>query len=1655
MRVSRGTYTFFTNSSVGQQNPGGLAMHATSGSLRRHRGRLRSVALGLAIAAAVTVGTGPQPVFAAAHAATQAAGYDDGTEQQLRADQCLLSNVLRKGGPAMKQVASAGLDGDAAHVHAAAEDDYWDTTPLHTAYQSDNDAELAKLDQLQTIDENLTNANGTLELEGLSTPESNPSLPPDIWGAATPDVSDPFDQIGFGSWVSQSYWTTEDSFYDDPTPLASGDSVAAVTALGNGLFHDPDGSDPDFQRDLAEYDAWQDMSFMHDYYADDTRIVLENGGFPRTAPEPGSAEFRIAVEDLKSRFASCASTDPVDPNGVLGPELSTADSEWQAEIAGQQTQRDALYADNAKAATALSTGTEALGRTLVAAEQADLLTYWTAYWSPGGPGVAGSGPIIFKPAGGSNICLDNKGAGTANGNPVQAYTCNSSASQQWKPYEGDTTDGELRNPNGKCLQAAGTTSGSKIQLYTCNGGSTEHWQYLTTKGSTRLYNVGAKLCAAFTTAASGQAALVKTCDGSTSQKFVASQDNAPTADGDKSLDYPTAAEFTQVKNTLTALRTTAAAQAAIVGQQAAAAKTAADDTTAQQQQAYGVADAAGEPRGRGLLSGQQEAQVTLAASAALSAQSGAAQTAAQATGASVADSQTITAQAQTQAADSEAAFKLAAAQAADAQAKAEAQGAAQQAANAAAQATTAKNALATAQAAEATAKTAAATAHTKRLAAEAQQQQAAQDKQDAAADEAKASQDQSAADADDQNAQAALAAAQSAQATADSKSQAAQKADSDARQAAQEAWDAQADRNALQAKADAADAHADAESSSDDAQASRDAADAADQDATDASNAADSAQQNADAASQAAAQADADATRAEAAASRAQADADDAASAKKKADAALRTDEAAAATAVQAAQQASTDAKTAQHDAAAAEADAKSAADDAADATQDAQDAQATAATAAGYAYTTAQAATAATQAAQTVTDPANDAIQLGAPYVDSDSSAGLAVLTAQASKTIAEQQQAAAQAKAQQAAQVAADAQALADDATGDAKAAKTAAADAALQAANAAVSVQHALASAAEAQSYAAQAQATVAQTTAYDAQATADSDAAQAAADTAAGDADDARASADTAEQDAAAAQQAASDARDAADSAAQVAAQADAAATAAENAAKDAQAQADSAQQAATLAVQEQNAAELDTGDATGAQHVYTTQKITPIGDPVPQGPCDLGPFDSGCDVSFLMTFKITVDFYLCDTSQDPGAATAGGCPEEDSTYLGSRTDQGSTTITHHFSAWDITVDFDQAFIESLWKGFTADFVNCSHGSITGCAWAASWFIPPSKIANALRAITGLNDALHAGVGLDDAWHAVDALDLDHGTSDALKAEVDDEETWFAPCDEDSFPASTQVLGADGNYHAFSAIRAGDRVMSLDRPTGLLRPAVVTATYSHATHGRMLTLTLAGGGSLTTTDGHVLFTVDRGWLPASALHVGDRLRHTDGSAVPVAAITASAGDGRTVHDMTVDGTHDFYVRTGTSAVLVHNCFNLAKDDALFSDVAHTLKEHVNVTPQQAIDLAKLTRKAGRNSVWTNAQLAQDAVTSVITKKMEGTKQIANWLAKKGGDSQLVFDGKFVGGADPDSLGIVYKADGSSARTGNNVRVTLQRTPPTPKHPMGFFVKTAYPF
>ena len=73
------------------------------------------------------------------------------------------------------------------------------------------------------------------------------------------------------------------------------------------------------------------------------------------------------------------------------------------------------------------------------------------------------------------LCLDVRGANSADGTPVQVYTCNGTNAQSWTVNTSANTVQAL----GKCLDVtgAGTANGTLVQLYTCNGTGAQQWTH--------------------------------------------------------------------------------------------------------------------------------------------------------------------------------------------------------------------------------------------------------------------------------------------------------------------------------------------------------------------------------------------------------------------------------------------------------------------------------------------------------------------------------------------------------------------------------------------------------------------------------------------------------------------------------------------------------------------------------------------------------------------------------------------------------------------------------------------------------------------------------------------------------------------------------------------------------------------------------------------------------------------------------------------------------------------------------------------------------------------------------------------------------------------------------------------------------------------------
>lgn len=1472
---------------------------------------LSATALATALAVAVTGNQLPPVAQDLARtdlaADTEVPAFDPDAQARMREEQCLLDFALRKGGQELKAVARAGLNGTEADLHKNADSAYWynGETPLALAFAKDTAWVEAKIDEVS--------ARPDVWEQSLAV-ETTPGGYTVVGFEWVEDKDDPFDASGLGVWLGKELWNDEFDLYDtDQTPLAGDASVASVNAIAAVRYPDV--------FPWPDYEGWrafEDMTFMHPMYADDARLFLQHGGFPETAPDPDSMEFRVDVEALKSRFASCTTGNPLDPRGVLGEEIRVASTEWQAELASQRTQRDAIMIAESQASRQLTIGSQAMGEALGQSIIASRLTDWQAYWL-----------------------------------------------------------------------------------------------------------------------------------------------KQPTSD----TDYPTAAEFATVKTRIESAQARAQGRVFVASRAALAAKNEAAKAESAKQAAYTTADAAGQPRGRGLMYGQQAVQVAKASAAAALAVSKATETAANATRASAADSKTLMALAQTQAHASAAEFRRIAAQEAAAQAKAAADGAALQATKAAENATKAKAAQAKAEAAEKTAKAAAADAKAKRLTAETERDNAETQKNIAASERAKAASAENRAQAERATAATALSAAQTAGTTAATKKDEALAAERRAVTARNNAIQAESDRDAALSRMYAYDAKAEADDGTEAAEASRAAATQARTAANNATTAASNARAAANDATTAAANAREAATKAQAAATRAKAASDAAQRDVAITHAAVTKAHAAAADAIDASDAAAQNVRAAKALADTAKAKAAEAKANATLSRLEANSAAASAVQTAGFAYATAQAALAARDSAAQVIKPANDAIELGSPYKETDSSAGLAVLAGQGAKTAAQQQAALAQAKAAQAAKASTEAAALAAKADADAKVAATAAAEAADSAAKAMASVAQAQVSAAEASTAAKAAVKAEANTVEYDRQATADAAAALTASNTASGYATEAAASADAAEQDAASARNAATAAEGDAATARGIADQAEADATEAEASAARAQEAAKEAEDAATRAEETEARSTVDSGGATGVGKLFTKQKLKQTGDPVPQNDCVLDIGFGGCTVKYKLTFDVTVDFYLCQDEDLEGEVTAATCPADAVLWLGNEVHENQTAyIDKYFSRLEITMIFDKMVLQTLWVILTDDFVQCAKGSVSGCLWAASNFIPGKKIADAIDAVRALDAAMHTGIGVTDAFRALKTLDLDPAVLANIERQVNVLEDAFTACRVNSFPAGTQVLMADGSHRGIEDVRQGDLLMASDPLGGDPRAEAVTDTFRHGTD-RLVEISLDGGSTLSSTAGHKVYTAEAGWTLVADLRTGDRLRGPDGSLHAVTSVLDRSGlDPRTVYDLTVDSLHTFYVSAQGARpqdVLVHNCMNLKLHEG--ADGGHTYLDHIDADAARAkanaqANYNKNPSGPGTSSVWNDEATAVASVETAFQQwlmrpKGVNQKKLANWMKKTSPTSNSALDlfpAIRIKIDDVASFGKAYDRFGNWERTGGSVVIVLKRS----SHKPGYMVYTAYP-
>ncbi|MEZ5374074.1 MAG: Hint domain-containing protein [Microthrixaceae bacterium] len=139
---------------------------------------------------------------------------------------------------------------------------------------------------------------------------------------------------------------------------------------------------------------------------------------------------------------------------------------------------------------------------------------------------------------------------------------------------------------------------------------------------------------------------------------------------------------------------------------------------------------------------------------------------------------------------------------------------------------------------------------------------------------------------------------------------------------------------------------------------------------------------------------------------------------------------------------------------------------------------------------------------------------------------------------------------------------------------------------------------------------------------------------------------------------------------------------------------------------------------------------------------------------------------------------------------------------------------------------------------------------------------------------------------------------------------------SFSADTAVLFGDGTTtKPISELEPGDEVWATDPETGESGPRGVEAVWPH--YDWLLEFDVDGGSVTTTEDHHFWNATDREWQETQHLDAGDLLLTPSGEQLAAGSLDWSTWHYDEAYDLTIEGVHSYYVDTGDSDVLVHNC------------------------------------------------------------------------------------------------------------------------------------------
>ncbi|MBS2545479.1 hypothetical protein KGQ19_01215 [Catenulispora sp. NL8] len=318
---------------------------------------------------AASIKSVPLPVYAGSWDLHSPLGERD------REDACLAGQRLHVSGPAVQSVAAAFLvdilksdDFDQSVKDDAAQQAAWDSS--QDSLRSSDQAMLARLP--------VPTAPGQAHGDSLVIDWPDGA---DVAWAQIPDYNGPV-----RTFLDQRAAKEADptSSYPDVVVPADQPALDKAKAIVSSS------TDPLLTAAGGLRDKIANSSGGH--YATDAADIAEFvtiGGFPQSAPDPSSLEFRTDVEAIKARWASCTSSNPWDPRQVLGGEVQVAQDEWEDELESQKSQRDDIVNASIAAAADLQKANDAMADAMAQAYIAQRITvierYIGAHSTPGPP----------------------------------------------------------------------------------------------------------------------------------------------------------------------------------------------------------------------------------------------------------------------------------------------------------------------------------------------------------------------------------------------------------------------------------------------------------------------------------------------------------------------------------------------------------------------------------------------------------------------------------------------------------------------------------------------------------------------------------------------------------------------------------------------------------------------------------------------------------------------------------------------------------------------------------------------------------------------------------------------------------------------------------------------------------------------------------------------------------------------------------------------------------------------------------------------------------------------------------------------------------------------------------------------------------------------